>query len=129
LYKLNTKNKQFAEIYEYFEKCGVPKFNRGERKELLEKMNWNSKVYESVQAYLKHNREAKRIPRKFILTKQICYAFGLYLAEGWNDGCSIGMAHNINERDYAYNAFLGFKQIDPYINFSFKRLLILAVIS
>jgi len=119
LYKPRIKNKEFIEIYEYFEKHGIPKSNRGERKKLLEKMNWNDKVYESVQASFKHGRGIRRIPRKLVLTKQICYAFGLYLAEGWSNGCHVGMAHNINERDYAYNAFLGFKQIDPYIKFSF----------
>lgn len=121
LYKPRIKNKEFIEIYEYFEKHGVPKFDRGERKKLLEKMNWHDRIYESVQSSFKNERGIKRIPRKLVLTRQMCYAFGLYLAEGWNNGCTIGMAHNINERDYAYNAFLGFKQIDPYINFSFKR--------
>lgn len=121
LYKPRIKNKEFIEIYEYFEKHGVPKFDRGERKKLLEKMNWHDRIYESVLSSFKNKRGIKRIPRKFVLTRQMCYAFGLYLAEGWNNEYTIGMAHNINERDYAYNAFLGFKQIDPYINFSFKR--------
>lgn len=121
IYTSKVRNKQFIEIYEYLENNGVPTFKRGERKLLLEKMGWNDKVYENVQAKFRNKKILKRIPRKFVLTKQICYAFGLYLAEGWNNGCWVGMAHNVNERDYAYNAFLGFKQIDPYISFSFKR--------
>ena len=122
IYTSKLKSKQFAEIYEYLENNGVPYFKRGERKLFLEKMNWNDITYENVQAKFRTKKILKRIPRKIILTKQMCYAFGLYLAEGWNDGCWIGMAHNANERDYAYNAFLGFKQIDPNINFSFKRI-------
>lgn len=122
IYTSKVRNKQFVEIYEYLENNGIHSFSREERKLFLKKMNWNDIIYENVQAKFRNKKLLKRIPKKFVLTKQICYAFGLYLAEGWNDDHWVGMAHNINERDYAYNAFIGFKQIDPNINFLFRQI-------
>ena len=117
------KNPVTAEIYEWSEKHGELKFARGQRKTFLKEHGWEryERTLESVQQLIRYNKIPERIPRYIKLTPELCYAFGVYLAEGWITESGIGLSLNISEEWIANKVLLGLKTVFPNVRMTFKQ--------
>lgn len=86
-------NQESAEIYEYFEREGVPEFDHGEKKYALDKNGWSDRNYLNARAAFSQQNQIDRVPRYIEVTEELAYLIGLYAAEGSpkSDGASLSL--------------------------------------
>ena len=95
------KHKDFVEAYEWLEKQKyIPVFQHGQRKQFLEEKGWSAKAYEAAQGMVTKGRQPERMQRFVELTPELCYAVGLYLAEGYHNSSGICYTLHIKEQHF-----------------------------
>ena len=95
------KHKDFVEAYEWLEKQkDIPVFQHGQRKQFLEEKGWSAKAYEAAQSMVTKGRQPERMQRFIELTPELCYAVGLYLAEGYHNSSGICYTLHIKEQHF-----------------------------
>lgn len=91
-------DQQGAEIFEYFEKNGVPSFRPGEKSAFLAKMGWNIERFASVKAM--RNSAPTRYPRYISINKDWATILGYYLSEGHTTQCQTGFVFHTQETQF-----------------------------
>lgn len=81
-YLYRRLNQEAAEIYEFFEREGVPEFGHGEKILTLDKHGWSDQNYTNARAAFTQQEQIDRIPRYLEVTEGLSYLVGLYAAEG-----------------------------------------------
>ena len=85
-----------AEIYEYLEEHGDPKFGWGERQALLRQHSWNESDF-AVAHTMRTEPSVDRMPRLLPIGRELAVLIGYYLAEGCT---SSGTPHfGLHERE------------------------------
>lgn len=109
------QSQDFIEAYEWLEIYNnVLTHKRGERKQILERFGWNMKVYENAQSMIRQHKVPERMNRYVTLTSELCYAIGLYLAEGYHNSSGISYALNVKE-EQLFN-----RSVQAFINAGFN---------
>ena len=90
-------NQESAEIYEYFESCGVPEFEHGAKAAFLQKYGWSDQNYLNARAAFTQGDSVDRRYRYLEVTEGLSYLIGLYAAEGSPKDTCASLSLNVNE--------------------------------
>ena len=90
-------NQESAEIYEYFESCGVPEFEHGAKAAFLQKYGWSDQNYLNARAAFTQGDSVDRRYRYLEVTEGLAYLIGLYAAEGSPKDTCASLSLNVNE--------------------------------
>ena len=109
------KRQDFIEAYEWLENnASKLTHERGELKQILEQYGWDRRSYENAQDMIHKHKQPERMNRYIELTSELCYAIGLYLAEGYHNNSGISYALHIKEESL-FN-----RSVDAFSNAGFN---------